>query len=70
MRSRSIYESYLKTQLEAIVISLLAILMTIGCVLWAYRGYWESTRITYLHNQGVTLQIIDDSKNQPSNRIE
>lgn len=64
MRNRSIYESYLKTQMEAIILTILSITMAIGCLLWSYQLYREKTRITYLHNQGVTLQILEETKKE------
>lgn len=62
MSKRSIYESYLRIQLEAIVLTIIAITLSIGCLLWSYQIYREKTRVTYLHNQGVTLQILEDAK--------
>jgi hypothetical protein len=60
MRRTSLYENYLRSQREALIISMLMISATIGCVVVAYRNYQESTRISYLHHQGVTLQILRD----------
>lgn len=64
MGRKSIYESYMRIQLEAIVISVLSLTLTIGCVLWCYKEFNEKTSVTYIHNHGVTLQVFDDTKNQ------
>ncbi|GHB86039.1 hypothetical protein GCM10007390_46850 [Persicitalea jodogahamensis] len=64
MGRKSIYESFMRIQLEAIVISVLSLAMTIGCVVWCYKKFNERTSVTYIHNHGVTLQVFDDTENQ------
>ena len=64
MGRRSIYESFMRIQLEAIVIIVFSLTMTTGWVVWCYNKFHERTSITYIHNHGVTLQVFDDTKNQ------
>lgn len=66
MGRKSIYESYMRIQLEAIVITVLSLTLTVGCVLWCYKKFNERTSVAYIHNRGVTLQVFDDTKNQKS----
>lgn len=61
MKRKSIYEEYLRIQLEALMVSVVFITATIGCVAASYKKYRENIHISYLHNQGVTLQIILDN---------
>lgn len=64
MGRKSIYENYMRIQLEAIMISVLSLTMTIGCIVLCYKNFKEKTSVTYIHNHGVTLQVFDDTKNQ------
>lgn len=64
MGRKSIYESFMRIQLEAIVISVLSLAMTVGCVVWCYKKFNERTSVTYIHNHGVTLQVFDDTEKQ------
>ncbi len=64
MGRKSIYESFMRIQLEAIVITVLSLIMTIGCMVCCYKKFNERTSVTYIHNLGVTLQVFDDTKNQ------
>jgi hypothetical protein len=64
MGRKSIYESFMRIQLEAIVITVLSLTVTIGCVVWCYKKFTERTSVTYIHSHGVTLQVFDDTKNQ------
>ncbi|GLU56509.1 hypothetical protein Dfri01_59700 [Dyadobacter frigoris] len=62
MKKKSLYDSYLRVQLEAIIITVLAITLTIGCLAWCQKFYAEKTSVFYVHNRGVTIQVFDDSK--------
>ncbi|HEV7347385.1 hypothetical protein [Telluribacter sp.] len=64
MGKKSIYESYVRIQLEAIMIMVLTLTLTLCCLLWSIHKYREATRLTYIHNQGVTLQIFEVTGNE------
>ena len=62
MKRNSIYESYQQVQLEAIIISILALTLTLGCIIWCYKFYNKNTSVFYVHNRGVTIQVFDNSR--------
>ena len=64
MRRKSIYESYLRIQLEALTLCVLVMTLTLCCLLWSYRHYRQATRQTYVHHRGVTLQVFEDNSKQ------
>ena len=64
MKKNSLYESYLRIQLEAIIAVILAITLTIGCLAWCYKYYSQNTAVYYVHNRGVTIQVYDETQNR------
>jgi hypothetical protein len=64
MKKPSLYQSYLRVQLEAIIITILAFTLTIGCLAWCYKYYADETAVFYVHNRGVTIQVYDETKNR------
>ena len=64
MKKNSLYQSYLRVQLEAIILIILAITLTVGCLAWCNKFYAENTSVYYVHNRGVTIQVYDETKNR------
>lgn len=58
----SLLEGYKRIQLEAIVVVCISLAFTVGVMLWSWKVYKERTRETYIHANGVTLQILDSKK--------
>jgi hypothetical protein len=64
MKRTNLNSSLERNHLLAMTIVLLFFALALLTSLSAFKFYRNHTKVTYLHYQGTTLQVLDDTENQ------
>lgn len=60
--AKNITQIYQRVHIEALVISVISLILMIGCIIWSYQNYNEKTDKSYVQYRGRTIPIFDNTK--------